>query len=116
MQSMRACLFWAGAHVDNTQMLPSPFDNVHGGANAVSHVPSSMQQSSAEGDNKAAGNQPCDVTRMHTACRLHAHVLNQHTSPGQAATLIGHHRGVRNEVCSCRRLQALRLPNSTMPP
>ncbi|CAL5229296.1 g12594 [Coccomyxa viridis] len=43
-----------GAHVDNTQMLPSPFDNVHGGANAVSHVPSSMQQSSAEGDTKAS--------------------------------------------------------------
>ena len=36
-------------------MLPSPFDNVHGGANAVSHVPSSMQQSSAEGDTKASG-------------------------------------------------------------
>ena len=44
-----------GAQVDNAQMLPSPFDNVHGGANAVAHIPSSMQQSSAEGD-KAAGN------------------------------------------------------------
>jgi len=41
--------------VDNAQMLPSPFDNVHGGANTVAHIPSSMQQSSAEGD-KAAGN------------------------------------------------------------
>lgn len=36
-------------------MLPSPFDNVHGGANTVAHIPSSMQQSSAEGD-KATGN------------------------------------------------------------
>ena len=35
-------------------MLPSPFDNVHGGASAVTHIPSSMQQSSADGD-KAAG-------------------------------------------------------------
>ena len=52
-----ACMLWAGAQVDNTQMLPSPFDNVHGGANAVSHVPSSMQQSSAEGD-KGAGDLP----------------------------------------------------------
>ena len=40
--------------MDNAQMLPSPFDNVHGGASAVTHIPSSMQQSSMDGD-KAAG-------------------------------------------------------------
>ena len=56
-----ACMLWAGAQVDNTQMLPSPFDNVHGGANAVSHIPSSMQQSSAEGD-KAAGDLISDLS------------------------------------------------------
>ena len=40
--------------MDNAQMLPSPFDNVHGGASAVTHIPSSMQQSSTDGD-QAAG-------------------------------------------------------------
>ena len=45
----------AGAQVDNAQMLPSPFDNVHGGASAVTHVPSSMQQSAPPEDAKAAG-------------------------------------------------------------
>ena len=44
-------------------MLPSPFDNVHGGASAVTHIPSSMQQSSADGD-KAAGTA--------TSLRVHA--------------------------------------------
>ena len=45
----------AGAQVDNAQMLPSPFDNVHGGASAVAHIPSSMQQSAPSEDTKAAG-------------------------------------------------------------
>ena len=45
----------AGAQVDNAQMLPSPFDNVHGGASAVTHVPSSMQQSAPPEDTKATG-------------------------------------------------------------
>ncbi|CAK0787075.1 hypothetical protein CVIRNUC_010291 [Coccomyxa viridis] len=44
----------SGAQVDNAQMLPSPFDNVHGGASAVSHIPSSMQQSAPPEDTKAA--------------------------------------------------------------
>ena len=52
-------MFWAGAQVDNAQMLPSPFDNVHGGANAVAHIPSSMQQSSTEGDKLAGGPFSC---------------------------------------------------------
>ncbi len=87
-------MFWAGAHVDNTQMLPSPFDNVHGGANAVSHVPSSMQQSSAEGDNKAAGD--------HLSCFL---LIKQHAMKtttrsvydNQGGTL---YRELRNQVTS----------------
>lgn len=34
----------AGAHIDSSQMLPSPFDNMQGGAASVQSIPSSMQQ------------------------------------------------------------------------
>lgn len=49
-------------------MLPSPFDNVHGGASAVAHIPSSMQQGSAPHDgDKAAGR---EVPRLPSALHI----------------------------------------------
>ena len=36
-----------GAHIDSSQMLPSPFDNMQGGAASVASIPSSMQSAPA---------------------------------------------------------------------
>lgn len=47
----------AGAHIDSSQMLPSPFDNMQGGAASVQSIPSSMQQA-APAASLAAGAPP----------------------------------------------------------
>ena len=58
-------------------MLPSPFDNVHGGASAVSHIPSSMQQSAPSEDAKAAG-EPGLLHVTHMGCFREGHHVLQH--------------------------------------
>ena len=58
-------------------MLPSPFDNVHGGASAVAHIPSSMQQSAPSEDTKAAG-KPGLPHVDHMGCFQQGHLALQH--------------------------------------
>ena len=68
-------------------MLPSPFDNVHGGASAVSHIPSSMQQSAPPEDTKAAG-KPSIPHVIHMCCFQEGHHALQHCLM-HADTIVG---------------------------
>ncbi|BDA50510.1 hypothetical protein COCOBI_16-1860 [Coccomyxa sp. Obi] len=58
-----------GAHIDSSQMLPSPFDNMQGGAASVASIPSSMQSAAPPslGPGASLGSIPSMLPMMDTS-------------------------------------------------